>query len=79
MGFNAADLAGDGDDPWNNEALLKAMEPLLGSARNWSKNLAGTLGDQSTFHAVHRQQMKPIYDMLAQQGSLGALAPVRGR
>jgi len=51
MGFNAADL-GDGDDPWDNEALLKVMEALLGSARTWSKNLAGILGDQRTLRAM---------------------------
>ena len=73
--FNAADVPDDGDGPWNNEALLKAMEPLLGSAcSNWSKNLAGIFGDQMAFRAMQRQQMKPIYDVLTQQGSLGALA-----
>ncbi len=76
MGSYAAAFAADGDDyPWNNEALFKAMQPILGNAcSNWSKTLAGILGDHTAFRAMQRQQTKPIYAMLAQQGSLSALA-----
>jgi len=45
------------------------MKPILGNAcSNSSKNLAGILGGQPASRAMQRQQVKPIYDMLAQAG-----------